>query len=166
MMKSLWSTTGTSLLVLLASLASANNVLADSGIKIGVLTCKTVEGTRVNLLIHSTVDVSCVFDDGNNTETYKGETGIGLGIDLNIKKDATMIYSVFSISKDTKAGAYALAGRYGGAKAAVTVGIGAGAAILVGGGDKNISLQPLALEGSTGLGAQAGLAYLYLEPSK
>jgi len=42
---------------------------------------------------------------------------------------------------------------------------GVGAAVLVGGGDKSFSLQPLALEGSTGLGLSGGVGYLYIEPA-
>ena len=56
---------------------------ARGGIEIGVLTCNSVEGTRRNLLIHSTVDVRCVFKTAEGQETYTGETGIGLGVDLN-----------------------------------------------------------------------------------
>jgi hypothetical protein len=47
-----------------------------------------------------------------------------------------------------------------------SVGVGAGAAVLVGGGFKDFSLQPVALEGNIGLGAAAGLGYLYLEPER
>ena len=36
--------------------------------------------------------------------------------------------------------------------------------VLVGGGKKNITLQPIALEGGSGLGAAAGAGYLFLEP--
>ena len=154
-----------------AALALAGTVLlgiggAQADVKVGVLTCDTVEGSRLNLVIHSTVDVKCVFDDGTTKEHYKGETGIGLGIDLNIKKDATIAFTVLSASEGTAAGSHALVGKYGGAKAAATVGIGAGAAVLVGGGDNSISLQPLALEGSKGLGVEAGLTYLHLEADK
>ena len=39
-----------------------------------------------------------------------------------------------------------------------------GAAALIGGGEKGINLQPLALEGSTGLGLSGGAAYLFLAP--
>jgi len=45
-------------------------------------------------------------------------------------------------------------------------GVGVGAQVLVGGGSKNISLQPLAVETATGLGVAGGLGYLYLEAAK
>ncbi|MFT4561925.1 MAG: hypothetical protein ACI9BW_001668 [Gammaproteobacteria bacterium] len=36
-------------------------------------------------------------------------------------------------------------------------------AVLIGGGAKNIGLQPLALETSTGIGVAGGLGFLYIE---
>ena len=42
----------------------------------------------------------------------------------------------------------------------VTLGYGGGAGALVGGSDSNLTLQPLALEGSKGLGVAAGASYL------
>ena len=150
----------------LALAAPVQQASAEGGVQIGVLTCNTVEGTRVNLLIHSTVDVECVFRAaGGGEERYKGETGIGLGVDLNWRRNETIPFTVISAQGDVRIGAHSLAGKYGGAKASATVGVGAGAAVLVGGGANNITLQPLALEGSTGLGVAAGLGYLYLEPA-
>lgn len=139
---------------------------ADPGVRIGVLNCEAVKGTRLNLLIMSSVDVTCAFEGLNGRETYKGETGIGLGADLNLKGVEKISFAVLAATSAYRIGSYALAGRYVGAKASASVGVGAGAAVLLGGGGKNISLQPLAIEGNVGLGAAAGLGYLYLEPDK
>lgn len=139
---------------------------ADPGVRIGVLNCEAVKGTRLNLLIMSSVDVTCAFEGLNGRETYKGETGIGLGADLNLKGVEKISFAVLAATSAYQIGSYALAGRYVGAKASASVGVGAGAAVLLGGGGKNISLQPIALEGNVGLGAAAGLGYLYLEPDK
>jgi hypothetical protein len=56
-----------------------------------------------------------------------------------------------------------LAGGYGGVTASATVGVGAGANALVGGNDKSVSLQPLSLEGNTGLNVAAGVASIDLD---
>jgi hypothetical protein len=37
---------------------------------------------------------------------------------------------------------------------------------LVGGNKRSISLQPIALSGSTGFGVSGGFTYLYLEPDR
>src|SRR5262249_29493089 len=55
-----------------------------------------------------------------------------------------------------------LAGHYGGATASVTLGLGAGGNILVGGMDGSISLQPISIAGNTGLNVAAGLATINL----
>jgi hypothetical protein len=55
-----------------------------------------------------------------------------------------------------------LAGNYGGATAQANVGVGAAANVLVGGSANSISLQPLSIEGSTGLNVAAGIASISL----
>jgi len=138
----------------------------QAGIEIGILTCETVPGTRFNLIVRSTVDVECVFKGSQGGEEhYRGETGIGLGIDLNFGRQEQIAFTVLSAKSDVTPGSYALTGRYVGGKASATVGVGAGVAVLVGGGDKSFSLQPIALEGSTGLGVSGGIGYLYIEPA-
>lgn len=137
--------------------------LAGSGVKVGVLHCKNIPGTRSTFIIRSSVGIACEFETPGGTEYYRGETGIALGIDLNITKTERMAFTVFMATSDVAVGAYSLAGKYYGAKASATVGGGAGIAVLIGGGDDSVTLQPLALEGSYGLGAAGGLGYLYLE---
>jgi len=146
--------------------AIAKGEKSSAGTKVGVLTCKTVPDSGVNLIIHSTVDVTCEFESsaGKGKEKYKGETGVGLGIDLEFDSKETLVYSV--LSADFKAGSYQLAGKYGGVGASAALGLGVGVQVLVGGNKRSISLNPLALSGSEGVGAAAGLTYLYLEPNK
>ena len=55
-----------------------------------------------------------------------------------------------------------LAGTYGGASASATAVVGVGANVLVGGSNNTISLQPVSLQGQTGLGVAAGVAGLEL----
>ncbi len=152
----------------LAPVFGAPEAAADhAGIKLGVLRCDQVPGTGINLLIHSTVQVRCVFTSvtGERQAFYKGETGIGLGIDLNWNKSEIIIFTVLGATGNV-GGSHPLAGKYLGGRASVSVGIGAGAQVLVGAGRNHITLQPLALESARGFGAAAGLGYLYLEPSR
>ncbi len=142
------------------------DAMARSGIEIGVLSCNSVAGTRRNLLIHSTVDVRCVFKTAEGEESYTGQTGIGLGVDLNWNRSETTHFVVLGGTSDTRLCAHSLAGTYVGGKASATFGVGAGVGALVGGGSKNISLQPLVLEGSSGFGVAGGLGYLILKPGR
>ena len=57
----------------------------------------------------------------------------------------------------------ALTGDYGGVTAGVAAGVGVGANVLVGGSSKQISLQPVSVEGSVGLNVAAGVAGVTLK---
>lgn len=148
------------------AIAAKKDTETTAGTKIGTLNCKTVPHSGINLLIHSTTEVKCTFNSsaGDYKERYKGETGIGLGIDINIDRKENLSYAVFSA--DFEAGTYQLAGKYAGGGASATVGVGAGVQVLIGGNDRSISLQPVVISGSTGGGVAGGITYLYLEPDK
>ena len=157
---------------LIATLIACLSVLwmapaSAEGTRAGVLTCKSIPGTRVNLIIRSTTDVTCEFrDDIGKVEYYIGETGIALGADLTFKKEEeTFAFTVLSASSII-VGEHTLVGKYVGGKASASVGVGVGAAILVGGNNDNFSLQPLAVEGNKGFGAAAGLGFLYIEKGR
>jgi hypothetical protein len=59
----------------------------------------------------------------------------------------------------------ALSGSYVGASAQASAGVGAGANLLVGGSDDTLSLQPLSIQGQTGLNAALAISELVLEPA-
>jgi len=134
-----------------------------SGAKFGVLTCEPIAGSKRNLLIRSSVDVICVYEDGDVQEHYKGESGIGLGIDLSWTSNEVIKWAVVAPSSDLRPDNFALVGKYYGAKAEASAGVGLQANVLVGGGDKSFTLQPVSVGGQTGIGVAAGLGYLYLE---
>ncbi|GAV21090.1 hypothetical protein MMIC_P2069 [Mariprofundus micogutta] len=135
---------------------------SSAGTKIGILTCESIPNTRLNLLIHSTVDVKCkyVSSDRSTTEYYIGETGVQLGLDIAHKIRQALVFAV--LAADFKQGNHKLAGKYIGAGASVSLGAGAGVQVLVGDGQNSFSLEP-AFEGNEGIGATVGITYLYLE---
>jgi len=156
--------------VAVLALAPAQQSLAASektsaGGKIGEMKCHTIPGTGTNLFLHSTVNVKCTFtSSAGETEHYKGETGIGLGIDLHVKREAEFAYVV--MAADFKKGAYKMAGKYGGAGGSFTIGRGLGVGALIGGGDGSVSLHPFGVAATKGWGVQGGLTYLFLEADK
>jgi hypothetical protein len=154
-----------SAILALAFALSFNSAYAESkaGLELGVLKCSVIPGSRVNLLIRSTADVSCTFNNQGTLERYNGEAGIALGLDLSFKTEENMAFAVISATSNATAGSYSLAGKYVGGQAAATVGVGLGAKVLVGAGDNSLTLQPLALETNKGLGASAGVGFLYIE---
>ena len=134
----------------------------ETGIKVGALYCKKMAG-GYNILIRSVSPVKCRFNTANGVEYYKGETGIGLGIDLEWDASKLISFVVFNVGPKGPLSQHSLAGKYVGAKASVAALYGMGAQVLIGAGDNHFNLSPVALEDTIGLGAAAGLGYLYLE---
>jgi Protein of unknown function (DUF992) len=151
------------------SLVSATAMLllpltqAEAGTELGILTCKKIPGSEKNLLIHSSAGFDCVYKTpAGFQEKYKGEAGIALGLDLSWTKEDTIAYTVMGVAEGTKLPPGAFVGTYTGGTASAAFGLGVGAKVLVGGGNSNIALSPLALEASKGFGASAGIGYLTL----
>lgn len=139
---------------------------AATGAKAGLLTCHSRPDSHVNWIVYSSVEMDCVFDTPGGQERYAGVSGVGLGVDLSWRPQTALRFVVLMAGSDVALGAHSLAGYYGGAKAAASIGVTAGASVLIGGGKKSISLEPLAVETGSGLGAAAGLSYLVLRPEQ
>jgi uncharacterized protein DUF992 len=71
-----------------------------------------------------------------------------------------LVWGVFAPTANLAPGA--LSGNYVGATGSATVGVGAGANVLVGGSNRTISLQPVSIEGNTGLNVAAGIGAMSL----
>ncbi len=141
------------------------SLAAETGVNAGVLTCHSLPKTRVNWILYSSVELRCVFDTPRGQEHYAGKTGIGLGVDLAWRPESVLRFVVLMASTDVEIGSHALAGQYAGGSVSASVGTTVGVSVLVGGGPENISLEPLAVETGSGLGAAAGLSYLTLTSS-
>src|SRR6204780_332807 len=128
-------------------------------VKTGYLTCHEASGW--GFVIRSSRDIKCSYSsNGGRTEYYSG-TISKFGADIGYLKSAVIVWAVAATTKDLRAGA--LAGTYGGATASLSLGVGAGANVLVGGFDKSIALQPVSFEGQNGLNVAAGVAALSLK---
>ena len=143
---------------LAATLAAATPADARSGVKIGSLDCR-IEG-GVGMILGSSRRMACRFHPagGGRPEPYVGRIS-RVGLDIGVTSKSYMTWAVFAPGK-VKRGA--LAGSYGGASAEATIGVGLGANVLVGGFKKTIALQPLSIQGQTGLNIAAGIAGLSL----
>jgi hypothetical protein len=130
----------------------------NGGVNVGSLTCHVASG--VSFIFGSSRDMNCVFSrpDGQK-ENYRGEIK-RYGIDIGYVKSAQIIWGVFAPSGNIAPGS--LVGTYLGGSANVTAGVGVGANALIGGSSKTISLQPLSLEGNTGLNIAGGIGEIEL----
>ena len=137
------------------SLAFAASAHADAGgVKAGVLTCNVSSGW--GLVFGSSKELNCTFDNGSGREEKYGGTINKYGVDVGYHNGGVMVWAVFAPSADLAPGS--LSGDYGGVTAGAAVGVGANANALIGGSDKHISLQPVSIEGLTGLNVAAGVA--------
>jgi hypothetical protein len=125
---------------------------------VGVLNC-TVEG-GIGLIIGSSKAMTCEFDpaNGGSPQRYTGRVG-KLGLDIGITGDSYIAWGVIA-SGQLEPGS--LEGEYVGASGQATVGVGVGANALVGGSSSQITLQPLSVEGQTGLNVALGIAKMKL----
>ena len=85
-----------------------------------------------------------------------------IGLDIGVTAGGAMAWAVLGSSSAMQPGA--LTGRFVGASGEISVGVGAGANILIGGTAQGISLQPLSVEGQVGLNLALGVAGLTLTP--
>ena len=131
---------------------------AQSGVRVGVLTCNVASG--FGLIFGSSKEVNCTFErNGRDVAHYQGHID-KFGVDIGYTAGGVMVWAVFAPTDGPPPGS--LDGTYGGVTASATVGVGAGANLLVGGSDRSISLQPLSVEGNTGLNIAGGVAGLRL----
>lgn len=138
--------------------ATAVSAGAASGVNVGVLKC-TVDG-GIGLIFGSSKDMKCHFtpSDGGPDQLYKG--GVNkVGLDIGVTEKSHITWVVFAPGK---VNAGAIAGTYIGATAEATIGVGLGANVLVGGFQKSIALQPLSVEGQTGLNVAVGIGEMVL----
>jgi hypothetical protein len=137
----------------------ASPALAQSSIKVGTLTCDVSAG--IGLLISQQQTMTCTFApaSGAPPDSYIGRID-KFGLALGAVQQGTMVWGVLAPSTGFPHGA--LAGTYGGVGAEATAGAGLGANLLVGGTGRAFSLQPLSVQGQTGLNFAAGVTTLTL----
>ena len=132
---------------------------APAGIKVGTLTCDVAAGA--GFVFGSSKDLTCSYAPTNaRIERYSGSIS-KWGVDIGYTGKGKLVWAVMAPTSDVRPGA--IEGEYAGASAQANVGIGLGANVLVGGFDKSIALQPVSVEGSTGLNVAAGIGQISLK---
>ena len=127
-------------------------------VKAGVLTCNVASG--FGFIFGSSRAVNCTFSPGGAPPQHYAGAINKFGVDIGYVQGAVIVWAV--LAPTTNPGPGSLAGTYVGATGSATVGVGVGANVLVGGSSNSISLQPLSIEGNTGLNVAAGVAALTL----
>ena len=130
--------------------------------KIGILSCDVSKG--VGEILSRKQSLNCQFKpDGGQPENYTGSID-EYGIELGKVDQGHLIWGVASAMRGVPKGA--LAGKYVGVGPGASVGVGVGANALVGGNDQSFSLQPLSVDGETGINIATGVLRVTLTASE
>jgi hypothetical protein len=151
------STLSIAIVALLTPIASAN---ALPPVRAGILQCQG--GQNVGFVVGSVTSLECVFQsEGRRPEPYIA-TVRRYGVDLGITGQTRLAWAVNAPTGQVGRGD--LAGNYGGVGANASVGVGFGGNFLVGGPANSYALQPISVQGQTGLNVAAGVADIDLQP--
>ena len=147
--------------IVAALLMTAASTGVQANVEAGGLTCRSAGG--VGFVVGSVLHLDCVFVPslGGPEHHYAGVIH-RYGVDLGVTKDVTLGWIVFAPTGAIHPGD--LAGAYGGVQGNASVGVGAGANVMLGGSNNTFALQPVSAEGQVGLNVSAGVAGLELHP--
>ena len=134
-----------------------------AGVKVGTLTCDVEAGW--GYVLGSQKDLSCVFKSAttNQVSYYTGDI-TKLGVDIGYTNAGVLMWTVIAPSSDMQPDA--LEGKYAGATAGATAVVGGNLNVMIGGLDKSVTLQPLSVEGNTGISLTAAVGAMELDYKK
>ena len=132
---------------------------AQSSDRIGTLSCDVSKG--IGMIVVEKQTLVCAFRpaDGGPIDHYTG-TIDQFGLELGGVTAGHLVWGIIAAARGVPAGA--LAGTYAGVGANASFGVGAGANILVGGTGRAFSLQPLSVQGQTGVNIAGGVTTVTL----
>jgi hypothetical protein len=132
------------------------------GLRVGTLSCQEAGGW--GFILGSSHPVRCQFignADHGRPDEYEGSIA-KFGVDIGYQASAVIVWEVLAPTDHLGRGD--LGGSYAGGTGNAAVGIGAGVNALIGGFNKSFTLQPVSIEGETGLNVAAGIGELTLRP--
>jgi hypothetical protein len=137
----------------------ATPALAQTFVKAGTLTCDVSAG--IGLILTQNQTMTCAFQplSGAPPDQYTGRID-KYGVAIGAVQQGTLIWGVLAPAEGVPHGA--LAGSYVGVGAEATAGVGLGANALIGGMGRSFSLQPLSVEGQTGVNIAGGVTTVTL----
>jgi hypothetical protein len=140
---------------LLTLVAPSHPNAQPSRSQVGTLNCTIAPS--LGFIVVSQQRMNCRFSP---SDPYPPQHYVGVmtnvGVELGFTAGGALAWAVFSQTMGPPAGG--LAGTYVGASGEITVGVGGGANVLIGGSARSIALQPFSIEGSAGLNLQLGIS--------
>ena len=142
-----------------APMKSTASAQSNGSVNTGVLTCEVAGG--FGYVIGSTRQMQCSYAPTSGaTEDYHGSMST-IGADIGYLASSAIVWAVVAPSSTSRSGA--LAGIYSGVSARAAIIGGTGVNALIGGFQNSIALQPLSIEGDTGLYVGAGIGIMNLK---
>ncbi|MCF2522274.1 DUF992 domain-containing protein [Bradyrhizobium sp. G127] len=130
--------------------------------QVGVLECRG--GPNIGMIVGSVTNLGCVFrSQGRPDDLYTARI-TKVGVDLGITTETALSWAVFAPT--VQFGPGDLSGNYAGVGASATVIAGVGSNALIGGSQNSFALQPLSVQGQTGLSVAGGVQSLELRPGR
>jgi hypothetical protein len=127
----------------------------DNRVRTGTLRCNVSPGVAI---VVGSRSLSCTFRPVRGPrEVYTGQL-TKVGLNLGVTNRGVLVWGVL----EPAGRHHSIAGTYVGATGEASVGVGVGANALVGGSNNNVALQPLSIQGQTGLNIALGGASLEL----
>lgn len=134
---------------------------AHAYVDAGMMSCRS-PGTA-SYIVFSARTFDCVFTPSSGAPPqYYQATVQRLGAQIGFTNDVALGWAVFAAT--SRVGPGALTGGYVGASGGAAVGVGLAANGLVGGLNNSFALQPISVEGQTGLNVIATVTGLDLRP--
>ena len=151
---------GVAFATLVASFTTAS--AQQQGVRVGVLECQG--GQNVGMVVASSTTLQCVYrGEGRRPEPYLAHVS-RFGVDLGVTENTGLAWAVHAPTQ--RIGRGDLAGSYGGVGGNVSFGVGGGGNLLWGGSQNSFALQPLSVQGQTGLSVAGGVQSLELRPGR
>jgi hypothetical protein len=139
------------------SLFASAPALAQAKIRAGTLTCHG--GAGIGLVLGSKKNYECTYTSasGRHNDQYTASI-TKIGLDIGVTGESVIVWTVLASTEEDAQ--RSLRGNYAGATADASIGIGGGAKVLVGGSNNAVVLQPLSVQGQTGVNLAVGVAEL------
>jgi hypothetical protein len=131
--------------------------IASAAVKVGTLTCH--ESSGWGYVVGGSHRLACAFAGPRGTEHYGGSIS-KFGVNLGYQSSGTLVWAVFAPTDNLRRGD--LRGSYGGVTGGASIGVGAAGNALVGGSNHSVMLQPVSVEGMTGVNLAAGIGSMSL----
>lgn len=140
--------------------AAAPAAHAYGSAQVGILVCQVESGS--GFVFGSNKTLACTFtpQNGSAVESYSGVIS-RYGVDLGFTSNGLLTWAVVGKSFDSYDRG-ALSGRYAGVGAEITAVIGGGTNVLGKKSTRDFVLQPVSLQGQTGLNVALGVAEVEL----